>query len=76
MRILVVEDAFKIASLIKRGLKEEGYAADIASDGEKGEFLAATNQYDVIILDIMLPKIDGLTLCRRLRERKITTPAE
>lgn len=74
MRILVVEDAFKIASLIKRGLKEEGYAADIASDGEKGEFLAATNQYDVIILDIMLPKIDGLTLCRKLRERKITTP--
>ena len=74
MRILIVEDEKKIADLIKRGLKEEGYAADIASDGEKGEFLAATNQYDAIILDIMLPKLDGTALCGRLRDRKITTP--
>ena len=74
MRILIVEDEKKIADLIKRGLKEEGYASDIAPDGEKGEFLAATNQYDAIILDIMLPKVSGLELCRRLREKKIITP--
>lgn len=74
MRILIVEDEKKIADLIKRGLKEEGYAADIASDGEQGEFLASTNQYDVIILDIMLPKIDGVKLCARLRDKKIKTP--
>lgn len=74
MRILIVEDERKIADLIKRGLKEEGYAADIAADGEKGEFLAVTNQYDVIILDVMLPKMDGMVLCRALREKKIITP--
>lgn len=74
MRILIVEDEKKIAELIKRGLKEEGYASDIASDGQGGLFLATTNQYDVIILDIMLPKIDGIVLCERLREKKITAP--
>ncbi len=74
MRILIVEDERKIAKLIKRGLKEEGYASDIASDGEEGLFLATTNQYDVIILDIMLPKIDGIVLCQRLRDKKITAP--
>ncbi len=74
MRILIVEDEKKIADFMKRGLKEEGYSADIAFDGEQGEFLAATNQYDVIILDIMLPKVDGTKLCERLRNRKIITP--
>ena len=74
MRILIVEDEKKIADLIKRGLKEEGYAVDMAPDGEKGEFLAATNQYDVIILDIMLPRMDGVTLCKNLREKKVTAP--
>ena len=74
MRILIVEDEKKISSLIKRGLKEEGYAADIASDGQEGEFLAATNEYDAIILDVMLPRIDGVALCKILRERKIKTP--
>jgi heavy metal response regulator len=74
MRILVIEDEKKIADLMRRGLKEELYAVDIAPDGEKGEFLAATNQYDVIILDVMLPKISGIDLCRSLREKKILTP--
>ena len=74
MRILIVEDEKKIAGLIKRGLKEEGYASDIASDGVEGEFLATTNQYDVIILDVMLPKMDGIALCKSLRSRKIATP--
>ena len=74
MRILIVEDEKKIASLIKRGLKEEGYASDIAQDGVEGEFFATTNEYDVIILDVMLPKTDGITLCKSLRSRKISTP--
>ena len=71
MRILVVEDERKIAQFIKRGLKEEGYAVDVASDGEEGHFLATTNDYDVVILDLMLPKIEGIILCKRLREEKI-----
>jgi heavy metal response regulator len=74
MRILVVEDEKKIASFIKRGLKEEGYVVDMAYDGEEGHFIATTNDFDLIILDLMLPKIDGLSLCKKLREEKITTP--
>jgi heavy metal response regulator len=74
MRILVIEDEQKIANFIKRGLKEEGYAVDIASDGEQGHFHATTNEYDLIVLDVMIPKIDGLTLCRKLREAKLTIP--
>jgi heavy metal response regulator len=74
MRILVVEDEVKIAQFIKRGLKEEGYAADIASDGEQGDFFLSSNDYDLIILDLMLPKIDGLTLCRKLRKEGKHTP--
>lgn len=74
MRILVVEDEEKIANFIKRGLKEEGYAIDVAYDGEQGHFFAATETYDLVVLDLMLPKIDGLTLCRKLREEKNTAP--
>jgi len=74
MRILVVEDEVKIAQFIKRGLKEEGYAVDIAADGEEGHFMLSSNEYDVIILDLMLPKIDGLTLCRELRKSGNSTP--
>ncbi len=74
MRILVVEDEKKIADFIKRGLKEEGYAVDAAYDGEQGNFMATTQEYDLIILDLMLPKMDGLTLCRTLRGEKISSP--
>jgi two-component system, OmpR family, copper resistance phosphate regulon response regulator CusR len=74
MRILVVEDEQKIAKFIKRGLKEEGYAADIASDGENGHFLSGTNEYDLIVLDLMLPGMDGLTLCKKLRKEGNHTP--
>jgi heavy metal response regulator len=74
MRILVVEDEKKIADFIRRGLKEEGYAVDVAPDGEEGHYMAATSEYDVIILDIMLPKIDGIALCRKLVEEKIKAP--
>src|ERR1039457_2138550 len=74
MRILVIEDEVKIAQFIKRGLKEEGYAVDVAGDGEEGHFLLSSNEYDAIILDLMLPKIDGLTLCRTLRKEGNQTP--
>lgn len=74
MRILIIEDEKKIADFVKRGLKEEGYAVDVAYDGENGLFLAKTNTYDLVLLDLMIPKIDGITLCRRLKEEKILTP--
>ncbi|MBN2107705.1 MAG: response regulator transcription factor [Deltaproteobacteria bacterium] len=74
MRILVVEDEKKIAGFIKRGLKEEGYAVDVAADGGEGYELASVNDYDLIILDIMLPKCDGVTVCKKLRAEKLETP--
>jgi len=74
MRILVVEDEKKIASFIKRGLKEEGYAVDTAGDGEEGYRLVCENDYDVILLDLMLPRLDGVSLCRRIREDGVQTP--
>ncbi|MBF0521609.1 MAG: response regulator transcription factor [Candidatus Omnitrophica bacterium] len=74
MRILIVEDEQKVADFIKRGLKEEGYAVDVAYDGEQGHFLATTNDHDLIILDVMLPEIDGITLCQRLRKEKVLIP--
>jgi len=74
MRILVIEDEKHIASFIKQGLKEEGYAVDVAYDGEKGYFLAGTESYDLIVLDIMIPKIDGVTVCKYLRNDKVNTP--
>jgi heavy metal response regulator len=74
MRILVIEDERKIASFIKRGLREEGYIVDIALDGDEGYRLTAENDYALIILDIMLPKKDGITLCRQLRHDGIESP--
>ncbi|MBF0531494.1 MAG: response regulator transcription factor [Candidatus Omnitrophica bacterium] len=74
MRILVIEDEKHIADFIRQGLKEEGYAVDVAYEGEKGYFLAGTETYDLILLDLMIPKIDGVTLCRNLRRDKIETP--
>jgi len=74
MRILVIEDEKHIADFVKQGLKEEGYSVDVAYDGEKGYFLAGTEEYDAIVLDLMIPKIDGVTLCKKLRQDKISTP--
>ncbi|MEK6288784.1 MAG: response regulator transcription factor [Acidobacteriota bacterium] len=74
MRILVVEDEAKMASFIKRGLEEEGAAVDISTDGQDGLYRASTGTYDLIILDITLPLMDGLDVCRRLRESRISTP--
>jgi len=68
MRILVVEDEKKMASFIQRGLKEENYTVDVAGDGEKGWEYASLSEYDLVILDWMLPKMDGLTLCGKIRE--------
>jgi heavy metal response regulator len=74
MRILIVEDEKKVSAFIKKGLEEETYAVDIAPDGEEGLLLGEQNQYDLIILDLMLPKIDGLEVLSTLRGRKIETP--
>jgi two-component system OmpR family response regulator len=74
MRVLVIEDDSKIASFVVNGLKQNGFAVDHASDGEKGLALAGAVTYDVAVLDIMLPKLDGLSLLRQLRQDKIHTP--
>lgn len=74
MRILLVEDDLSIAQFIAKGLREEGYAVDTASDGEEGIWLADSIPYDLIILDIMLPKVSGLAVCNRLRMKGIASP--
>ena len=74
MRILIVEDEKKMASFLERGLKEEHYAVDIAYDGEKGWEYAMTNEYDLLILDWMLPKMSGVELCHKFRKEGKITP--
>jgi two-component system OmpR family response regulator len=74
MRVLVVEDDMKIASFIVKGLKQSGYAADHVSDGEEAYSLAQTEPYDVAVVDIMLPGMDGLSLIEKLRRNGIHTP--
>jgi len=74
MRILVVEDDKKIAAFVMRGLKEAGFAVDHAINGEDGLHLALTAPYDAAIIDIMLPKLDGLQLIEELRRQKVNTP--
>lgn len=74
MRILVVEDDKKVASLIVKGLKQEGFAVDHVDNGEDGLHLALTEPYDAFIIDIMLPKLDGLSLIEKMRHKKINTP--
>jgi len=74
MRILLIEDEEKLASFIRRGLKEERYVVDIAADGDKGLFLAEVNTYDLILLDIILPGRDGLSVCKELRDKGIDAP--
>ncbi len=74
MRILLIEDEKKLSQVIKKGLTEQGFAVDTAYDGEEGLYLAEEESYDAIILDVMLPKIDGVEVCRQLREKKIGTP--
>lgn len=74
MRILVVEDEKKVASFVKKGLEEESYAVDVAYDGEEGLFLAENNDYDLIILDVMIPKKTGIEVVKTLRDSKVETP--
>ena len=74
MRLLVVEDERKVASFIKKGLEEEGYAVDLASDGETGLTMSLDGVHDLIILDINLPKMDGLSILQELRNKKVKTP--
>ncbi|MEK7565880.1 MAG: response regulator transcription factor [Patescibacteria group bacterium] len=74
MRILIIEDEQRLSNTIKKGLVEEGFAVDQAYDGQEGQYLAESEDYDLIILDIMLPKIDGITLCQNLRGKNIKTP--
>ncbi len=74
MRILLIEDDKKITAALSKGLRAEGYAVDTAGDGISGQELAEINNYDLIILDIMLPKQDGLQTCASLRKNKILTP--
>jgi two-component system, OmpR family, response regulator len=74
MRALVVEDELKMAALIRRGLVEEGYAADVARTGEEALWMARATPYDAIVLDLMLPGRDGLEVCRSLRESGVWSP--
>jgi two-component system OmpR family response regulator len=74
MRLLLVEDDVKTASFVERGLREAGFAVDCVTDGERGLQMASVESYDVAIVDIMLPKMDGLTLIETLRQQKINTP--
>ena len=70
MRVLVVEDEPKMAALLRRGLRDEGHAADVAGSGEDARLDGEATDYDAIVLDVMLPGIDGFETCRRLRERR------
>lgn len=74
MRILLVEDDSSVSGFIVKGLREERYAVDLATDGETGLAMAEITPYDVVILDVMLPKMNGFDICRRLRAQRHTTP--
>lgn len=74
MRILIVEDDKKLGTFLKRGLKEEKYAVDVCRNGNDALFYAQVHDYDVIILDLMLPGKDGMDVCRELREKSVYTP--
>src|SRR5258708_10798336 len=74
MRVLVVEDDAKIASFVVKGLKQSGFAVDHCSDGEEGHILASTTSYDAAVIDIMLPKLDGLSLVQKLRKEGVRVP--
>jgi two-component system OmpR family response regulator len=74
VRILVVEDELKMASLLRRGLVEEGHAVDLARTGDDALWMAGAAEYDAIVLDLMLPGVDGLEVCRRVRESGVWAP--
>jgi len=74
MRILVVEDELKMAAVLRRGLAEEGHAVDVARTGDEGLWMAQAVDYDAIVLDLMLPGLDGVEVCRRWRENAVWAP--
>src|SRR5260221_10550861 len=74
MRILVVEDEHKIANAVKRGLEQESYAVDVCYTGQEGLDMAETEEYDLLILDLMLPEVDGITITKTLRAHKNHIP--
>jgi DNA-binding response OmpR family regulator len=74
MRILVVDDDRRLCGIIKRGLIEEAYAVDVAHDGEEGEYLISVSPYDLVILDVMMPRKDGIEVCQELRAQHVNTP--
>ena len=74
MKILVVEDDKKLGSLLRKGLEAQGFVVDFSDDGDEGFTLATTRSYDAVVLDIMLPGRDGLSILRNLRERQLTVP--
>jgi DNA-binding response OmpR family regulator len=74
MRILVIEDEKRLAAILKKGLEESGFVVDVALDGEDGLFMAETYPYDAVLLDILLPKVDGLMVLKTLRAKKIGVP--
>src|SRR5256714_13335421 len=74
MRVLLVEDELRMASLIRRGLVKEGFAADVAQTGEAALWMAAARDYDAIVLDVMLPGLTGFETCRRLRTSGVWAP--
>lgn len=74
MRILLIEDEKRLSHFVKKGLTEQGFAVDQAFDGEEGLYLAQHETYDVVVLDVMLPKMNGVMVCRKLRELKKITP--
>jgi two-component system, OmpR family, response regulator len=74
MRVLVVEDKVKLANVLSRGLRKEGLSADVSTTGEDAIWMAASTPYDAVILDVMLPGIDGFETCRRLRSKAVWAP--
>src|SRR5512143_1643490 len=74
MRVLIVEDERKLAALLERGLREEGHVAEVAGRGEDALWMARSSEYDAIVLDVMLPGLDGFAVCRKLRADGVWTP--
>lgn len=74
MRVLIIEDERYLANILKKGLEENGFAVEVSYDGEEGLYMAETYPYDGVLLDIMLPKVDGLTILNTLRAKKIDLP--
>ncbi len=74
MRILIVEDEKSLSQVLKKGFEEHGFTVDVSLDGEEGLFMAETYPYDVLILDILLPKVDGMAILRTVRTKKIEIP--